>query len=158
MEKEKIFHDKHLKLRRLWFMFFFCKAPTSRAGWWVKPSEAPLLVLAFFAVEYLLASCQKMLFANMPETGRVNIPRLDKQFVKRIHGWVLHFPSHFFQRLLFVWSSVNVWFAPYPILSIIVRQTKQSSSNTRRKKNSYFSLWLACCVFPFEKVSGSLKI
>ena len=29
----------------------------------------------FFAVEYLLASCQKMLFANMPETGRVNIPR-----------------------------------------------------------------------------------
>ena len=38
VEKEKTYHDKHLKLRRSWFMFF-CKAPTSRAGWWVKPSQ-----------------------------------------------------------------------------------------------------------------------
>ena len=60
---------------------------------------------------------------------------LYKQFLKRIHGWVLHFPCQFFFSALNVCFLFERLIRPYPILSIIVRQRKQSSTTRHKEKH-----------------------
>ena len=85
---------------------------------------------------------------------------LDKQFLKRIHGWVLHFPCRFFLPAFNVcflfdhlWTFDSALIRYYPLSSD--RQNNHPPPDIRNARLSLCGLLVACA---FGEVSGSLKI